>query len=222
MKTTLKNTISIIAFFCLSLNLVQAESIISQQLTSFNYEIGTRITWATSYEIEGSYFVIEKSSDGTDFTAITKMKGKGNASSENQYNFLDVSVSKETTTYRLIEMGLTGNRIVLDQMSVQNDRKTSFQIKKWTQLANNSGVFSIDLEIAKDVTVQVKVTNWKNEMLNQLSDNLIAGESNILIDLSQYENGLYKIEIIIDKEEATLNLLKNDKSKFKLPIKALD
>ena len=44
-------------------------------------------SWETASEINNDYFIIEKTANGEDFEIITQIKGQGNSSTENKYNF---------------------------------------------------------------------------------------------------------------------------------------
>jgi len=64
----------------------------------------TSLKWTTENEATTSHFIVERSVDGSRFTAIGKIRAKGNERIANQYSLLDADVMKlqsNTVYYRL-------------------------------------------------------------------------------------------------------------------------
>lgn len=73
---------------------------------------GILLKWKTSAEYANSYFIVERSVDGSDFDAITEVDGAGNATYANNYSFQDndlVSIHKGEVYYRLKQVDFDGS-----------------------------------------------------------------------------------------------------------------
>jgi hypothetical protein len=69
-----------------------------------------KLNWATASELNFDYFNVEKSADGKEFKVIGKIKGAGNSSHRNDYQFIDEKATLGKSYYRLTEVDLDGFR----------------------------------------------------------------------------------------------------------------
>jgi len=67
-----------------------------------------RVGWSTSEEVRNDYFEVERSADARHFKALGKVKGKGDTSIEQQYNFLDTAPLPGTSYYRIRQVDTDG------------------------------------------------------------------------------------------------------------------
>ena len=68
------------------------------------------LNWATAVEINSSYFTIEKSTNGIDFTFLAKVNASQNSTTTLQYNYTcNASTEDSVTYYRLSETDLNGS-----------------------------------------------------------------------------------------------------------------
>ena len=92
------------------------------QLTSFNAKLGNNkeviCAWQTASEFNNDYFEIHRSVDGSQFTAIGKVKGSGTSNVVNNYQFTDVMLKQvqhdETIYYRLKQTDFDGKSTLSD------------------------------------------------------------------------------------------------------------
>lgn len=68
----------------------------------------TKLSWQTASEANSSYFIVEHSVNGTDFSAIGKVNAAGNSSYIINYSFLHTSPVKGNNYYRLKQVDLDG------------------------------------------------------------------------------------------------------------------
>ncbi|WP_207515554.1 T9SS-dependent choice-of-anchor J family protein [Longitalea luteola] len=66
------------------------------------------VRWTTAMEQNNKYFVIERSADGKNFTAIGRVAGAGNSEQELHYQFVDVNPLPGTSYYRLQQVDADG------------------------------------------------------------------------------------------------------------------
>lgn len=87
-----------------------------------------RVSWSTSEEVHNDYFEVERSTDARRFQALGKVKGKGDTSVEQHYDFLDRTPLSGTSYYRIRQ--------------VDTDGTVSFSaIKPITRAANEATLF---------------------------------------------------------------------------------
>ncbi len=98
------------------------------------------LNWATAYEQNSSYFLVQRSSDGIHFTTIGKVNAGGNSTNFIQYSYTDYSPASGINYYRLVEYDLNGTyenevikSVTMDEVMVQiypNPSQQSFTIVK--------------------------------------------------------------------------------------------
>jgi hypothetical protein len=83
-----------------------------------NSDIGTVIKWATSKEVNNSYFIIESSSDGVTFTEVGRVNGQINSNTTSSYDYIDKSPSVGNMYYRIKQVDMNGDYSYSTLMSV--------------------------------------------------------------------------------------------------------
>ena len=81
------------------------------ELIEFNgkyYNTGIRLYWSTASEINNDHFEILKSSDGTNFTKIKTIIGRGNSSNITNYEYVDYDVCDKIVYYKLRQVDYDG------------------------------------------------------------------------------------------------------------------
>ena len=71
---------------------------------------GTRLSWQTAQEINNDYFEIEFSTDGGSFIPVGKIKGGGNSSLPQSYNFTHRTNQTGKVFYRLSQTDFNGHK----------------------------------------------------------------------------------------------------------------
>ncbi|MBI5370419.1 MAG: hypothetical protein HZA79_00180 [Sphingobacteriales bacterium] len=61
----------------------------------------TVVNWATAQEINTEYYLVEKSSNGIDYSEIARVKAAGNSNQENHYSYTDKMNSSASAYYRI-------------------------------------------------------------------------------------------------------------------------
>lgn len=82
------------------------------KLTSFTAHLvqqGVLLKWETAFEIDNEKYVIEKSTDGSNFTRIGELAGSGSTLDKNNYSYADASLgANEVAYYRLKQIDIDG------------------------------------------------------------------------------------------------------------------
>lgn len=89
------------------------------------------LTWGTGTELNNSYFTIEKSLNGIDFTQVTIVEGAGNSVIQKNYNAQDLHPNQGISYYRLKQTDFDKKSTYSQIQSVNfsgNDTKFDFTI----------------------------------------------------------------------------------------------
>jgi hypothetical protein len=78
------------------------------------------LTWSTASEMNNDYFTIEKTSNGIDYTELTRINGAGSSSSQNSYNYADYNPDKTINYYRLSQTDYDGTFEIVGFLSLNN------------------------------------------------------------------------------------------------------
>lgn len=98
------------AFFCASVagaggQVIVGLTILPVELVNFNVrkqnEQTSLLQWLTASEKDHDYFEVERSIDGTQFIALSRIKGQGNTSQSSDYEYVDNKPIRGINYYRL-------------------------------------------------------------------------------------------------------------------------
>ena len=158
----------------------------------------SKISWATETEVNSKEFVVERSTDGQNYTSIGKLSARG---SNSNYEWIDNSPVSGNNFYRI-------KMIDLD---------SKFEYSKTGKLYFGKGIyFSVSPNPAKNI-VTVYVENVSKNSTLQLTDlngrllkqiNLSAGPSqNISLNVADQAKGVYVLKLVGSGETRTSKLV---------------
>ena len=93
-----------------------------------------KITWSTASESNNDYFLIDKTTDGSYFTPVSKVNGAGNSSNQLYYEINDYVVFNGILYYRLKQVDINGEETIYDLISIDNRLKASPILNKVTNM----------------------------------------------------------------------------------------
>jgi len=175
---------------------INSSTLLPIKLLNFDVNCNNRtslITWSTVSENNNDYFTLEKSNDMQNFEEIAILKGKGNSSTLNEYNWTDSNPIYETTYYRLKQTDFNGDIIHYSPVSV-----TCLSDKPKFNLYPNpsSGKFVFNYSIN-----QHAVLTTYNTLGEQTGSYELNSENNSLyIDNTELESGIYFYQVRIKNE----------------------
>jgi len=97
-------------------NLYTVNTVLPVTLTRFDAKAennSVKLSWTTASEQNNDHFVIERSADGTNFSVLTAVKGKGSSTVFNTYNAFDIAPVNGMNYYRLSQVDIDGKTTVL-------------------------------------------------------------------------------------------------------------
>ena len=100
-----------------------------------NYNI---ITWSTASELNNDYFLLDKTTDGSYFTPVSKVNGAGTSTTQQYYEINDYVVFDGILYYRLKQVDFDGEETIYDLISIDNRLKASPILSKVTNIMGQS------------------------------------------------------------------------------------
>ena len=92
------------------------------------------VEWTTNTEINNSHFILERSSDGVNWTEIEIIDGYGNSRETNTYRHKDLSSKSYINYYRLSQVDYDGNSQEIDVIKINNNPESKEIYKIINQL----------------------------------------------------------------------------------------
>ncbi len=180
-----------------------ASCIYEQPIKGENLQIGTMLTWSTSFEENNSMFIVEKSEDGVNFSGAGSVKAAGDTDEEKQYNYLDVMANSEKTMYRLKQVDFDGSFSFSDIVTITREFKNDFMVARMSSVTTTN-LFEVTIDALKDGEMNYNVANLKGELM--FEDNMLVanGLNDLSIDLTDQNEGIYKLNLEMDGEKETL------------------
>jgi hypothetical protein len=147
-----------------------------------------KLRWKTASEKNNDYFVIEKSSDGQTFEAMTKVTSQGIASGELNYETLDNNPSVGMNYYRLKSVDKGGQVATSKVVSVAFVEKI-----KLTVYPNPTTVSKINVELTsdRDDRIDFEVVDVVGKTVHTMSQNVTNGLNTIAFDNLTVSKGIY-------------------------------
>ena len=131
------------------------------------------------------------------------MKAAGDADEEKQYNYLDVMANSEKTMYRLKQVDFDGSFSFSDIITVTREFKNDFMVARMSSVTTTD-VFEVTIDALKDGEMNYNVANLKGEMMFEDNMLVINGLNELSIDLTDQNEGIYKLNLEMDGEKETL------------------
>ena len=160
----------------------------SASLTSNNTVL---VSWATEQEVNSSYFAVQRSSNGSDWTTIGTVAAKGNSATVSAYSYTDKSALNGIDYYRLQMVDLDGS-YVFSPISVVR-----------TSLVQNISVFPnparnyINITLGgSSPTVNVRLIDFTGKILQEQRLNASSLNTTISMPVSGYAQGVYILQAI--------------------------
>ncbi|MBL7837166.1 MAG: T9SS type A sorting domain-containing protein, partial [Bacteroidetes bacterium] len=176
-------------------------SLISFDATPVNQSV--KVVWATSNELNNDRYIVEKSFNGTEWSAIGTVKGLGNSNSVAQYSFIDAQPQLGIQYYRLKQVDLNGEFAYSEIKPVAFNHNQHIQVSLFPNPANNQ--VNINLPSNENMDAKLTVFNALGQVVLELS-NLSA--TNFSFDCSNFETGIYNIELSFDGHVQHVKFLK--------------
>ena len=156
-------------------------SVLPLTLTSFNgaiYNNTVQLNWSTAQEENLDTYIVEKSTNASDWHTLSTVKATGNSNSKKEYNVTDPHAAT-INYYRLKQMDVNGSYTYSQIIRIRNGALDKTGIKLYPNPATNSATVTINSEIKQ--AALIKLYDRFGMQLLHLQRPLIAGSNNIPI-----------------------------------------
>lgn len=167
-----------------------------------------QLKWTTSSEFNSSYFGIERSTDGSNFTELNQVKAAGNSSVEKHYGYNDNTspdAGSDVLYYRLKLTDADGKFKYSEILSVKLKAGLT-DIKAYPNPVRDH--LSIVFNSITQEPVLIRITDLNGKQLYRRSFNQGVSSNLQNVDVSGYAAGTYFIQMITGKETKTIKFVK--------------
>ncbi len=155
--------------------------------TAEKREATSLLTWTTGTEVNLDAFVIERSSDGVNWTEIGRLTGRGGTDSDyNEYSFVDSTPRSGLNVYRLRMLDNNGRFEFSDSRSLLFNEITGFAVLP----SISTGKIFININ---EADADLVIYNGDGRIIRQIRT-ASSGEV-IPVDLSDEPSGIYLVRL---------------------------
>ncbi len=168
--------------------------VIPVEFTSFAANVNdgnVNLTWSTATETNNQGFEVQRSSNGTDYEAISFVQGHGTTTQTQFYAYTDKNVAAGSYTYRLKQVDFDGTYDYSNTIEVDVNAPKVFSLdQNYPNPFNPSTKITFNLAI--DSKVSLKVFDiLGQEVMTLLNGNLVAGGHEVNFNASGLNSGVY-------------------------------
>ncbi len=178
-------------------------------LQAEEHQIGNKLEWATSSEMNSHHFVIEKSTDGIVFENIGSLEAAGISGEEKAYRFLDVGVHDTKAFYRLKQTDLDGMFEYSQTVLLNKSLSNQFMVVSMSNTAFRDE-FNITVDVITDALIDFKILDFDGNLIKVQREVVTYGLNDIRFDFSEEQDGFYKLIVQLKEEEESLVIQKLD------------
>lgn len=188
---------------------VNIDNVLPVELTSFSvncehdYSI---ISWQTASEHNSASFILERSSDGTEWDEITEMDAAGNSNSKIDYQYEDFESYRFVQYYRLTQKDIDGKSKQYGPIS--SNCKTNFV--KPTLFPNPcNGDFYVSIFSEGNNNIEVKLLNISGVSIEEQTFSLSDETRMIHFSNLNIPPGIYLVDVLIGNQKFIEKILIN-------------
>jgi hypothetical protein len=150
----------------------------------------------------GTNYDLERSTNGQNWTSLYQKAGSANSSTSN-YFYTDASPVKGLSYYRLAIINPDGSKNYSQIKPINYENQASVLI------APNPATDIVKMLITSERTgtVKVQISDMSGRVVKEISYPVIQGTKTIEIPVQQLVNGLYSVQIQLDKNIYHQNLV---------------
>ena len=152
------------------------------------------LKWSTASEVNNDYFEIQKSSDGQKWQFISKVDGKRNAATTQNYTFFDNKPLSGTSFYRIKQVDFNGEMSYTPIKSISLDRLNN---EKSLRIFPNPVTHQLSIQGEFPEDVQIQIFNTLGQTMESFF--LRKESSDINVNVSNLPAGLYLLFINNEK-----------------------
>ncbi len=164
-----------------------------------------KLNWVTASEKDNALFMVERSNNGVDFTAVGEVKGSGNSSSNIDYTYTDASaINNAVNYYRLTDVDVNGVKSSSRVISVIVGKNAPLVIDAISSVQGFASVVS-----PSNGTADLTISDVQGRVLSSVKSNLVEGANTVQINTENLGTGIYFLSIVNNSTSAQTKFFKN-------------
>jgi len=164
------------------------------------------VSWTTHSELDNQYFLIERAVDGTHFSEIGRVTGKGTTTNSHTYTFSDLSPVAGKDYYRIKQVGGNGDIYYSDVASVNFTPVSDITYKLYPNPVHNH--LTIALSGTDDTRLSVVLVNIAHGVVLQAEGDLSEINRAINKKIPGLATGIYFIDLVSGNKHYKFKFLK--------------
>lgn len=168
---------------------------------------GAELHWITEIENGNDHFVVERSEDGTNFTAIGTVKGQGYSTALQEYKLTDPQPATGIVYYRLSQVSFDGKTSQLQVATITGKALLNYGITYFPNPVHSSLTLQVRQKEKGVMKINLYSLDGKLLKAKQLTkhDELFSTS----LDIRDLGRGVYMLEVIInDRQRETMKVIK--------------
>jgi hypothetical protein len=147
------------------------------------------IQWATAEEINSSYFEVQRSNNGTDWSTIANITASGNTTLTHSYSYTDKNIISNLVYYRIKQVDIDGKFIITPVRILKNENGNA--VVSIAGASSNSIYVQFSEQIKNTVTV--RLTSMSGQIVSQEILNEPIGQ--VLVPVQNRTKGIYIVSV---------------------------
>jgi len=162
------------------------------------------LNWKTASEINNDYFEVQRSSDGFEFVAIGKVKGKGTTNIATEYFLEDRNLSSGKNYYRLKQFDFDGKSSYSSVIVLDYDGSTPLGVFLYPNPTISQDI-NAELVNASNEVVSIRIIDMAGRVPFQST---VQGESKTIhLKTDDLKPGLYVVEVTQGNQRVVRRLI---------------
>jgi hypothetical protein len=156
-----------------------------------------QLSWTTLSEVNNDYFAVERSKNGTDWSAFAFVEGNGTSIESIDYATVDRNAGEGTVYYRLKQFDFNGQMTISDVISISGSKNVD------VTLYPNPAKNLVNVE-ANSFFSQIIISDITGKEVLDVKYSLIKST---VIDVSNLNKGIYQVNIQTQDENVVERLI---------------
>jgi hypothetical protein len=182
---------------CSGVTITATCAVLPIQLSSFDVIANgkaAKLSWTTASEMNNNFFVVERGTDGTNFSPIATVRSKGNSSNPQSYQIIDNTLTKGTFYYRLKQVDFDGNKNYSSTRSLKISEQSVFNVI----FSEGTNYASVIFDAASNKATNIAMYDNNGRLISSKQVSYTSGYNNLKVDISNLPKGIYFISMDVD------------------------
>lgn len=163
------------------------------------------LSWQTTAEINSDRFVIERSFNGTSFTAFAELKARGNSNTTIDYTITDANIDRypvQKIFYRLQSIDKAGDVKTSNIVFI-----TTIKGPLYIMIYPNpvKELVKVQVQSAKNQLIKLVITNAMGQQMIAIEQRIVTGINQLSYTAAEWPKGMYLITAVADDGSATMS-----------------